>query len=395
MQRSTTSNIGLSTKDRSYSEMKVMANFDGGNIAVVRADNPEDIRLEIRPDTQSEFKQWFFFRVVGTQGFVSKITIANAGQASYPQGWEGYRAVASYDLRDWFRVPTSYRDGALEIKHQAECNSVYYAYFAPYPHWRHQELVHKAQANRRVIVESLGQTVEGHNIDLLIAGEVDDAKPRVWIIARQHPGETMAEWFMEGLIERLINPDDPVAKRVLDKVALFLVPNVNIDGSIRGNLRANAAGRNLNRAWADPDPEASPEVFHITRKMMDTGVNMCLDIHGDEGLPYVFATSNCGIPSFTPQLAELEREFGEAWSRVNPDFQTTHGYPRDKAGEANLEVCSKWVGETFDCLSLTIEMPFKDNNNLPDTQHGWSPKRSKILGASLLNVILEMADKIM
>ena len=32
----------------------------------------------------------------------------------------------------------------------------------------------------------------------------------VWIIARQHPGESMAEWFVEGLLERLIDEADPV-----------------------------------------------------------------------------------------------------------------------------------------------------------------------------------------
>jgi murein tripeptide amidase MpaA len=31
----------------------------------------------------------------------------------------------------------------------------------------------------------------------------------VWIIAQQHPGEHMAEWFMEGVIERLQQDGDP------------------------------------------------------------------------------------------------------------------------------------------------------------------------------------------
>ena len=30
------------------------------------------------------------------------------------------------------------------------------------------------------------------------AGEAAPNRRQVWIVARQHPGESMAEWFMEG-----------------------------------------------------------------------------------------------------------------------------------------------------------------------------------------------------
>ena len=36
-------------------------------------------------------------------------------------------------------------------------------------------------------------------------------KKRCWIFARQHPGETMAEHFMDGLLCRLLDTDDPVS----------------------------------------------------------------------------------------------------------------------------------------------------------------------------------------
>ena len=31
-------------------------------------------------------------------------------------------------------------------------------------------------------------------------GEAAPNRRQVWIVARQHPGESMAEWFMEGKI---------------------------------------------------------------------------------------------------------------------------------------------------------------------------------------------------
>jgi len=36
-------------------------------------------------------------------------------------------------------------------------------------------------------------------ISCVTAGQPGKGKRRVWMIARQHPGESMAEWFIEGI----------------------------------------------------------------------------------------------------------------------------------------------------------------------------------------------------
>jgi murein tripeptide amidase MpaA len=40
------------------------------------------------------------------------------------------------------------------------------------------------------------------------------------------------------------------------------------------------------------------------------------------------------------------------------------------------------MGHAFGCLALTLEMPFKDNADLPDEVVGWSGARSARLGAA-------------
>jgi len=55
-------------------------------------------------------------------------------------------------------------------------------------------------------------------------------------------------------------------------------------------------------------------------------------------------------------------------------------------------VATKWVGDTYQCLSFTLEMPFKDNQNLPDERVGWSPERAKILGADVLYPIYQVIN---
>src|SRR3546814_16705096 len=87
--------------------------------------------------------------------------------------------------------------------------------------------------------------------------------------SRQHPGETMAEWWMEGALERLTDVADPVARSLRRKARFHIVPNMNPDGSFRGHLRTNAAGVNLNREWHAPSLERSPEVHHVLERMKD------------------------------------------------------------------------------------------------------------------------------
>ncbi|HAG16654.1 MAG TPA: hypothetical protein DCG69_09050 [Bacteroidales bacterium] len=375
--------------------MKISSAFDAGNIEIVSLFDPENIELKIRKDSAADFFQWFYFRIQEVKGLDLKINILNASESAFPEGWIDYQAVVSYDRITWFRVPTTYDGKKLIIEFMPEYNSVYLAYFVPYSHDQHLNLLSTAQMSPNALLVNLGKTVEGRDLDMLVIGDdLDESKKRVWVIARQHPGETMAEWFIEGFLSRLLDEHDPISKKLLQKAVFYVVPNVNPDGSVHGNLRTNAAGENLNRAWANPDVEKSPEVYHILKTMELTGVDLNLDIHGDETLPYTFVSSIEGIPSYGKKLKMLDEKFSASWERITPDFQTQHGYPKNEAGKANLSICSKAIGEKFKCLSMTIEMPFKDNANLPDEIFGWSAERSIRLGASVLHPIAEIMDDI-
>ncbi len=220
--------------------MKITSNFDSGNIDVIQADTPDNIQLAIRKDNQSDFYQWFHFRLSTEHAQEHTLTITNAGDSAYPDGWKEYQAVASYDRQTWFRVETEYDGKALTIKHFPEAESVYFAYFAPYSYERHMDLLHQAQSDYNCQLVELGETLDGRDMSLLIVGEPEAGKKKVWITARQHPGESMAEWLIEGLLDRLLDEDDGVARALLDKAVFYIVPNMNPDGSVRGHLRTNA-----------------------------------------------------------------------------------------------------------------------------------------------------------
>lgn len=374
--------------------IKISSAFDAGAIEVVAAESCDDLRLNIRADSHAEFRQWFYFRVQGAAGLACRMRLQNAGLCTYVDGWHGYNAVASYDRHSWFRVPTTFDGTEMVITHTPDRDSVYYAYFEPYSRERHLALLGSAERSPRVRVSDLGNTVDGRDFNLVTVGTPAAGRKSLWVIARQHPGETMAEWFIEGMLERLTDTSDPVSRRLLDAAVVRLVPNMNPDGSVRGNLRTNAAGANLNREWLAPSLERSPEVFHVRAAMEESGVDCLLDVHGDEALPYVFVDGCSRLPAFSAKQAELERAFTADFKRANPDFQDVHGYPQDKETSVNLTLAAKYVGNRFGCLSLTLEMPFKDNADRPDREVGWNGERSKRLGASALEPLLAALPKL-
>jgi len=375
--------------------LTIGSDFDSGNIQVLDASDPAHIRLAIRPDTQSAHFQWFHFKAEGLNvGQTYGFSLTNASESTFNSAWTGYNAVASYDHENWFRVASDFDGKALNFSLAPDQPQVWFAYFEPYSRERHEWLIEQAQEKAGAQLLAVGKSVEGRDIQLLRKGNGAEGKRRIWMIAQQHPGEHMAEWFMEGVIERLQQKDDAALQQLLAEADLYLVPNVNPDGAFHGHLRTNANGKDLNRAWQDSTEALSPEVSFIRQQMEKYGVDMFLDVHGDEEIPYVFTAACEGNPGYSAQQRQLEERFRSRLCEVSDNFQTAHGYPRSAPGQANMNLAANAVGERYKCLSLTLEMPFKDHDNAPDPVTGWSGKRSAQLAGDILTVLSEMVKEL-
>ncbi len=373
-------------------DIRINAAFDSGNIEVLSVSGAS-ATLSIRKDRDSEFFQWFHFRVDGAAGRELELKITGLAKSAYPGGWPAYRATFSEDREFWGRAHTTYdpaeAEGTLTIRHRPDAGTCWFAYFAPYSMERHHDLVAQVAAEQGVDYRCLGTSIEGQPIDCLEMGE---GGKHVWLYARQHPGESMAEWWMEGALEMLNDPANPHARRLRQLCRFHVVPNANPDGSCRGHLRTNAVGVNLNREWHEPTPERSPEVLAIRNAMDETGCHFAMDVHGDEAIPYVFIAGFEGIPSWTEALGESYTRYRQILERRTPDFQTKRGYPTAAPGRANLTMSTNQVAQRFGCVAMTLEMPFKDNDDLPCPEQGWSPERSKLLAHDCLAALLEWLE---
>ena len=382
--------------------MKIHSDFDSGSIEVTAAERADDIRLRLRSDNRADVRQWFHFELATTAGVEHRISITNAGDSTFAEAWQDYQVLARYvdasrddGAEQWFRVPTRYDGQNLVIEHVPEHARVRYAYFAPYDADRQQRLMSEWLAVGQCRREVLGDTPDGRPMELLVVGQETPGKQKVWLIARQHPGESMAQWFAEGVVQQLLAED---AQQLLRHAVFYLVPNMNPDGAARGNHRTNSRGANLNRCWQTADPQVSPEVSLVRQAMHRYGVDLFFDIHGDEAIPYNFMMAGGDSERWLDEAASFKARYAAA----DRHFQTVHDYGTyrppgncccssgccgNSSGALSLANATNYVARTFDCLALVLEMPFVDDANYPDEDTGWSAVKSRSLGASLLTPV--------
>jgi hypothetical protein len=82
------------------------------------------------------------------------------------------------------------------------------------------------------------------------------------IIARQHPGEGVGSFAMQGFLRFLLG-QSPAALRLRHEFVFHVVPMVNVDGVVYGNSRCTYAGYDPNRAWRNPNSILNPVVHTI------------------------------------------------------------------------------------------------------------------------------------
>ena len=165
-----------------------------------------------------------------------------------------------------------------------------------------------------------------------------------------------------------------------------------------GHLRTNYAGVNLNREWHEPSAERSPEILAIRNAMDESGCHWAMDVHGDEAIPAVFIAGFEGIPSWTQDQGDRYHAYRDRLAQRSADFQTKLGYPAAAKGKANPSMSTNQLAERYGenthpgkaCVAMTLEMPFKDNADLPDRARGWSPERCMDLARECLGTLAEM-----
>ena len=85
-------------------------------------------------------------------------------------------------------------------------------------------------------------------------GGPGDGRPGLYVIARQHSGETPGSWVLDGFLRMIaeLGPEAPL---------VWAVPLSNIDGVVSGDYGKDNFPYDLNRAWGRPPMRHEVSVF--------------------------------------------------------------------------------------------------------------------------------------
>ena len=119
-------------------------------------------------------------------------------------------------------------------------------------------------------------------------------KKCILITGRIHSGETSSSYAVQGIIDFLVNMNNPISKYLRDKFIFKIIPMLNIDGVIFGNYRLNILGKDMNRLWTPNLPFDSIEcdesslyindIIDIIKKTLNNrNIFLYCDFHGHSG----------------------------------------------------------------------------------------------------------------
>ena len=114
--------------------------------------------------------------------------------------------------------------------------------------------------------------VRNEPIDEIIIGNTK--LPAIIFTARQHPGETLSSFFIEGVIEEILSHNE-----LLDRYCFVIYPIVSKEGVRNGNHRYTN-GIDYNRSWNKKD--APEEIKYIKEQLKKFNIKFFIDVHNDE-----------------------------------------------------------------------------------------------------------------
>jgi murein tripeptide amidase MpaA len=346
----------FSRRDGAHPRLSVTADFEGGNVSAVEIVSPSHVRFEARADS-SPRPLWFYFRIEGAAAPAVQCDLMNADDCLGPRfGWRTVRPVFSTDGRTWGRLPHAQyvvqgTAGYFTFTVPTPDGAASVAYCYPYSNADLNAFLDRLSPVAHYQRTELCRTAGGRPVPLLCFGDERTATCSVWVIARQHSGETPASYTAEGLIEGLISEPEGA------QAAIYVAPCLNVDGVALGRYGKDERPVDLNRDWQDEPrrPETAALLQAIRTAHSRHPVELVLDIHsphhGDMSC-YVF-----GSPPEEGMLYQQESHFIACLGRESPPSVgfTAADVRTDPppAGSARA-----YLRETLRTPVLTLEMSY-------------------------------------
>ncbi|MCX7805407.1 MAG: M14 family zinc carboxypeptidase [Planctomycetota bacterium] len=383
--------------------IKVTADIPFGNACGVSvADSPGGpvVSFEPHPHGGPECL-WFCFRVICSKGRARGRTGGVAGGKSLRLVWtnlqnalgglppEKLRPVIRADDGDWERLPP----GTGEVLPDGRCNAIWtipvpgkhadVAFCYPYGAPELEALLRETGGYWKA--DRIGSSQAGRPLLRLSnsPGEKGSGRPGLYLVARQHSGETPGSWVLDGFLRR-------VAERGDRAPLVWAVPLANIDGVEGGDYGKDNFPYDLNRAWGNPPMRHETLVYQRDMKRWKERCRpiLCVDFHAPGG------SENDGAYLYLPRpdgFPDAHRAASEWASAIAAGL--TREYASEKFARV-ADYASRWETPTLTafCASVlkipafTIETPYGSVGDRQLTREDY-----RAIGSRMADVAIERA----
>jgi hypothetical protein len=310
----------------SYNRYGFSEAFDSGRLGTIRpvgAGN-YDLTLRVSP-LGKQHSAWLNFFINNSRRSIT-INILNVYNIGEFTRSPPSQFVYSCDGVTWQRITNaSLRSGTFRFQKRFPCSPVQVATYFPYPYSAIEQYVENKRANPFVNITTLGLSVQGRDIRMLELTNWninESIKRQVFMVGRQHPGETSSTYIYEGVIDYVL-----MNTSILDRFHFYLVPAANPDGIYLGNTREQSQGLDPNRGWNSNRVQETM----IVRQALDRidalhPIDFFLDNHGYAGGEVTSQVLYCGKNASRLWDIFTRITVYKAWNDTRADSSYARGY---------------------------------------------------------------------
>lgn len=243
--------------------MNILYNYEGASIKLIKNDIENNILYLSLREENGKYSHYYNFTIQNEEERKGIIYIKNMSNSPYYR--KNINNIPYIKHSTWTRLKDfSINDtGELVININPKTTQE----ISLVPRYIHKDLENFIEKENN---ENIKITFEP--LDEIIIGDVK--LPAIIFIARQHPGETLSSFFIEGVIQEILNSND-----LLKKYCFVIYPIVNRDGVKKGDHRYTN-GVDFNRSW---NKKSEPtEIKYIKEKLKTLNIKYFIDVHNDE-----------------------------------------------------------------------------------------------------------------
>jgi hypothetical protein len=345
---------------------EIKTDFPGGNACAIETTRHGDqTTIAFTPDPHGgPEKLWFNFKIIRTTSdapLTIKLLLKYSDTILGGDQPENLRPVIRYAESDWERLGppeiVEKPDGQFDIYWQiaAPQTCVQVALCFPYGSDELENLLRDTDGYWKHDVIGVGQRGTPLVRFANDYGHLESEKPGLYLLARQHSGETPGSWVLDGFLRR-------VAELGQAAPLIWAVPLADPDGVHFGDYGKDQFPYDLNRAW---DQSAmrhevlamQRDIHRWSRRCRPT---LAMDFHApgaceSDGL-YCFLLETETKSERYPQLHECITGIEKA---LTPQFASPHfeRVPRYKSrwGTPNF---SRFMSDAHDLSCISFEVPY-------------------------------------